>query len=116
MYSNPFQRLSKAESLLLDWARLKKTLKRSIMLPPGRDLGESVLDMPDHFQLLSQSYRRYQLNYLMQMITFGENFRNLELLLGQHLRQHETAKATYLVLLVILRLVLPVIRPRAILY
>ena len=66
------------ESLLLDWARLKKTLKRSIMLPPGRDLGESVLDMPDHFQFLSQSYRRYQLNHLMQMITFGENFRNLE--------------------------------------
>ena len=66
------------ESLLLDWARLKKTLKRSIMHPPGRDFGEAVFDMPDNFQLLSQSYRRYQLNHMMQMTIFGEKFKNLE--------------------------------------
>ena len=48
------------------------------MHPPGRDFGEAVFDIPDRFQLLSQSYRRYQLNHLVQIIAFGENFNNLE--------------------------------------
>ena len=66
------------ECIALDWARLKKTLKRSITNPPGQDLGEAEFDMPDHFVLLSQSYRRYQLGHLIQTIAFGEDFSLLE--------------------------------------